>query len=39
MNFDFMHELAVLYSYLIAFALTLATTFSTLLLMRRRKWL
>jgi len=39
MNFDYMHELGGRYSYLIAFALTLAVTFSTALFMRRRRWL
>jgi magnesium transporter len=39
MNFEHMHALAGRYSYPLAFALTLATTLATALLMRRRRWL
>jgi magnesium transporter len=39
MNYEFMHELGGRFSYPIAFALTLACTFATALLMHRRRWL
>jgi magnesium transporter len=39
MNFEYIHELSGRFSYPLAFALTLATTFATALFMRRRKWL